>query len=298
MVDHPPDTPPSSPRAHLDVPFAEKDEAKRAGARWDPRARRWFDPRPPTPGLQRWAPAPPPGPSDGSARPAITADLHAALTSTAWHGGPDDLTRNAAGIGITHEAARRRRTEGAGADRSWRVGADGEHETARVLAALTAPSRLGRLRGRAPGWRVLHSVPIGTGRADVDHVLIGPPGVITINTKHHPKGMVVLDGERLTVNGHRSDYIAKARREAERAAELLRSALAALGRDDIAAGLRVRAVLAVVGARVVVRGWADGVSVLMPRDLVPTLTSMSAALDPGQVDVVHGVARHRGVWTR
>jgi hypothetical protein len=28
----------------LDVPFADKDEAKRFGARWDPQARRWFVP--------------------------------------------------------------------------------------------------------------------------------------------------------------------------------------------------------------------------------------------------------------
>jgi hypothetical protein len=31
-------------RAWLDVPFAEKDEAKAAGARWDPAARRWYAP--------------------------------------------------------------------------------------------------------------------------------------------------------------------------------------------------------------------------------------------------------------
>ncbi|MGI8816112.1 MAG: DUF5710 domain-containing protein [Pseudonocardia sp.] len=46
-------------RAWLDVPFAEKDEAKRLGARWDPAAKRWHDPRPgragqPRPELARW----------------------------------------------------------------------------------------------------------------------------------------------------------------------------------------------------------------------------------------------------
>ncbi|MEU8828915.1 DUF5710 domain-containing protein [Streptomyces sp. NPDC048636] len=41
-------------RLWLDVPFAEKDEAKAQGARWDPAARRWFAPRPGMPGLQRW----------------------------------------------------------------------------------------------------------------------------------------------------------------------------------------------------------------------------------------------------
>lgn len=45
-------------RAYLDVPYGDKDAAKAAGARWDPTARRWFDPRPPTSGLQRWAARP------------------------------------------------------------------------------------------------------------------------------------------------------------------------------------------------------------------------------------------------
>jgi uncharacterized protein DUF5710 len=48
----------SPDRAYLDVPFAEKDVAKALGARWDPRARRWYDPRPPSAGLERWAARP------------------------------------------------------------------------------------------------------------------------------------------------------------------------------------------------------------------------------------------------
>jgi hypothetical protein len=43
----------------LDVPYAEKDAAKGAGARWDPSARRWFAPRAGMTGLERWAALPP-----------------------------------------------------------------------------------------------------------------------------------------------------------------------------------------------------------------------------------------------
>ncbi|MBL7487421.1 HNH endonuclease [Frankia sp. AgB1.9] len=42
-------------RCWLEVPFAEKDLAKAAGARWDPAAGRWYAPRPDMPGLDRWA---------------------------------------------------------------------------------------------------------------------------------------------------------------------------------------------------------------------------------------------------
>jgi hypothetical protein len=32
-------------------------------------------------------------------------------------------------------------------------------------------------------WRVLHSVPVGSRDSDIDHVVIGPGGVYTINAK-------------------------------------------------------------------------------------------------------------------
>lgn len=46
-------------RTYLDVPYGDKDQAKAAGARWDPTAKRWYDPRPeangcPRPQLARW----------------------------------------------------------------------------------------------------------------------------------------------------------------------------------------------------------------------------------------------------
>lgn len=49
----------SAGRTYLDVPYAEKDAAKTLGARWDQTSRKWYDPRPPTAGLERWAARPP-----------------------------------------------------------------------------------------------------------------------------------------------------------------------------------------------------------------------------------------------
>ena len=34
-------------------------------------------------------------------------------------------------------------------------------------------------------WRVLHSIPIGGRGTDVDHLVIGPGGVYSLNTKNH-----------------------------------------------------------------------------------------------------------------
>lgn len=71
-------------------------------------------------------------PARAAIRGTDEVDLVAALAGTSWHGGPDDLAGNAPGIGISYEAVRRRQAEGLGADRSWRVGADGEVTVAEV----------------------------------------------------------------------------------------------------------------------------------------------------------------------
>ncbi|WP_366889345.1 nuclease-related domain-containing protein [Pseudonocardia sp.] len=108
---------------------------------------------------------------------------------------------------ITHEATRRRVSEGAGADRSWRVGADGEFAVAELLVELNPVSLIPWPRRKPPAWRVLHSVPVGDGRTDIDHVLIGPPGVVTINTEHPPPPRKAgprrgVGGDRRTAAAH------------------------------------------------------------------------------------------------
>src|SRR5215831_6639908 len=45
-------------RLWLDVPFAEKDEAKALGARWDPKARSWYAPPDRSAAVARWTPLP------------------------------------------------------------------------------------------------------------------------------------------------------------------------------------------------------------------------------------------------
>lgn len=72
-------------RIWLDVPFAEKDEAKAAGARWDPAEKRWYAPRPGMDALARWAAAPEvpdllPG-EDRSLGSGLFVDL---VPSTCW----------------------------------------------------------------------------------------------------------------------------------------------------------------------------------------------------------------------
>lgn len=55
----------------------------------------------------------------------------------------------------------------------WYRGALGEHAVGRALARL------------GPEWAVLHAVPVGRGSSDIDHVVIGPGWIFTLNTKNH-----------------------------------------------------------------------------------------------------------------
>jgi hypothetical protein len=99
--------------------------------------------------------------------------------------------------------------------RAWRLGAAGE---------IRVGAQLDKLTRKDPRWRTLHSIPVGTRGSDIDHLVIGPAGVFTINTKHHPGANIWVAGDTVLVNGVRHPYVRNSRHEAERAARVLSGA--------------------------------------------------------------------------
>lgn len=99
-------------------------------------------------------------------------------------------------------------------ERAWRVGADGEETIGAKLEKLTKR-----------GWHVLHSVPIGSRGSDIDHLLIGPGGVWTINTKNHPGKQISVTKRTVFVDGHSQSYIRNSEFEADRVRSLLSAKL-------------------------------------------------------------------------
>lgn len=91
----------------------------------------------------------------------------------------------------------------------WYRGVLGERRVASILADL------------GPEWTVLHSVPVGAGTSDIDHVVVGPPGVFTINTKFSPGKDVWVAGRGMYVGGSRQAYTVNAIHEARRASTYL-----------------------------------------------------------------------------
>jgi len=154
-----------------------------------------------------------------------------------------------------------------------------------AVNTLTSPER----HGSAPR----HAVPVGDRGSDIDHVVIGPAGVFTINAKHHPNASVWVGGNTFMVNGQRQPYIRNSRHEAARAGRLL----------TVACGfpVAVTGLIAVMGAHegFTVKEQPPGgdVHVMTRREVDRWLRKRDAGvLSPGQVEAVHTTARRSTVW--
>ncbi|GGS97391.1 MULTISPECIES: nuclease-related domain-containing protein [Streptomyces] len=199
----------------------------------------------------------------------------------------DDLARNKPG-----EALKRKLdTEGPGlAQRwldvvlrrpsdmdSWRKGLVGERKVGKELR---------RFLGH--GWVVLHSVPLPP-KHDIDHLLIGPGGVFTLNTKNFT-GRNVWVGDDVVKVDHGPGYPIpkKARREAERAAKVL---TAHCGFSVEVAPLLIFVQPAAVDLA------SPQQTVQVYNDLsLAALAHATGVLDARKVEQIYAVARHRQAW--
>ena len=165
-------------------------------------------------------------------------------------------------------------------ERAWRIGADGEEAVAAQFAKL------------GPGWRVLHAVRVGECGSDIDHVVIGPAGVFTVNAKNHPNGSIWVGGNTFMVNGQRVPYVRNSRHEASRAARLLTGQ----------AGFPVAVIglIAVLGAH---KGFTikaqpeDGAVVVVARKKIAQyLQKLPSRLTVREVEAIYEVARRSTTW--
>jgi hypothetical protein len=94
--------------------------------------------------------------------------------------------------------------------RAWSQGAEGERLVAQTLELLTRY-----------GWATLHDVHWpGRPRANIDHIAIGPGGVVVIDAKNWTGEVTVRDG-LLRQNGYRRDDEARGVVEARDAVAVL-----------------------------------------------------------------------------
>ncbi len=147
--------------------------------------------------------------------------------------------------------------------RAWNEAAQGEAVTASVLAGLPA------------SWTVLHRLTWrGRQYDNVDHVVVGPPGIFVIDSRVW-SGRVAVSHGVLRQDGH--DRISSIRAVVAAAAALSQTSAAA--RFD-----HVHGVLCLVGNDVPA-AWVGGVLVCSAHELVDELLSYAEVL-PGGVAVV------------
>lgn len=162
---------------------------------------------------------------------------------------------------------------------AWYSGALGEIHVGKWLDQL------------GPEWTVLHAVPVGTRGSDIDHVVIGPPGVFTINTKHHAGAKVWVSPRSLLVNGQKTDHLRNSRYEAKRASKAL----------TLTTGLSVTAhpLLVIVGAAsITIRERPDDVTVLGSTALVRWLSRRKPTVDPTVLGRIDEAAERHATWTK
>lgn len=162
-------------------------------------------------------------------------------------------------------------------NRPWYWGALGERAVGDVLDGL------------GEGWHVLHAVPVGKRDSDIDHVVVGPAGVLTLNTKNHSGKNIWVAGGTFMVSGQRKPWVRNSTHEAARAEKLLSAA--------VGFPVAVRAAIVVNDpAKLTVKEQPDGVTVLTTRRLARWLRKQPRRLDPQTVGVVAAAAADPATW--
>jgi hypothetical protein len=167
-------------------------------------------------------------------------------------------------------------------ERAWRVGAKGEERVGDRLEVLVR---------RDPRWRVLHSIGVGAQGSDIDHLVIGPGGVFTLNTKTHPRANIWLAGDVLMVNGQKQPYVRNSRHEAQRVSRLL----------SLTSGVAIQArgVIVLVGDReLTIKSEPPDVAVRHRESIVRWLGRQPDKLDGVAIERLYAAARRADTWRR
>lgn len=165
--------------------------------------------------------------------------------------------------------------------RGWYLGVHGERWVATRLAAL------------GPEYTVLHSVPVGARNSDIDHVVIGPTGVFTINTKYSPGRKIWSAGYGIYV-GDRAEkhFIQKLESEVRRAGERLSRAC---GSSAPVTGLLVFVDPAEVRRKAPAGDGSGSLQVIGDAELLSTITARPPIPDL-DVETVRTAAVNPKTW--
>lgn len=149
---------------------------------------------------------------------------------------------------------------------AWRIGAEGERRTAKALDKLP------------PSYRVLHDLPMPRSRANIDHVVVGPTGVFTIETKNYKHGVKIKGGNVYSAGRKLDGAVAQAKKQTDAVA--------------VTTGASVTPIVCVHGEGVSVDWFQkpviDGVRFCSGRALAKTITKRTAVLSAEAIEELAG----------
>ncbi|MBX6390037.1 MAG: NERD domain-containing protein [Frankia sp.] len=162
-------------------------------------------------------------------------------------------------------------------------GVDSEIETLRVCAEAERKTARGIARLRRHGWVILPDRRVPSADTTVGHILVGPGGVIVINsdpangTVRYTKKVATVDGEPLTGAIQRTAFLGGEIR-------------AKLREQMPMVKVPVAPLLVMVDATVLWKdGAVDGVTILNLRAVVGWVKARQQRLNPGEVKQVIGI---------
>lgn len=155
--------------------------------------------------------------------------------------------------------------------RAWKTGAHGEVRTAQLLEPLMSD-----------GFVIFHDRWMPRGRENIDHLVIGPPGVFVVETKNYGGDLRVRRGELYVAGRRRPGAIDQVTRQAAGVGEAL---------DGVHVGRLI--VVHRAGFPLFRRPKVDGIRILEPRDLVPYLRKQPVAIEEPEVRRLAELAARR-----
>jgi hypothetical protein len=159
---------------------------------------------------------------------------------------------------------------------AWQTGAQGELRTGRLLEPL-----------EGEGFRILHDRKIPGSRANIDHIVIGPPGIFVVETKSLGGALQIRDNEVFVAGRRRTKMIDEVKREAL-------AVQTALAKELAARGWMVTPVICVHRADLpMFRSEVAGVRIVSGKDLVNRLREADHLLAPAEVERLASLAGAR-----
>jgi hypothetical protein len=203
----------------------------------------------------------------------------------------------------THQSAETQRSALARFFGATPLSVEGQQWFSDALGEIAVGALLARL---GPEWVVLHTIPsldhvagVGDGGRpaalagagdvyDIDHLVIGPGGVFTINTRNHSGQDIWVEGRTVIVDGNAFPHIRDSEHGVGRAERLLADV-----RNDTA----VRGVLVIIDPRTLaIREMPRDLQVLPSSELLDWLDSQPVVLSPHEARRIADAARRAGTW--